>query len=137
MFSRGSGFQIYGGNFYHVHSGDVNLHTHQHLMIPDRTLRINILHRAAALEALYDSAESFPQPKCHPDTRTEILDSLYSWAIGSNTAPSIFWLYGPAGAGKSAIMQTLCQRLTDGGRLGGSFFFKRATPLAVTQKCYS
>ncbi|KAJ6609940.1 hypothetical protein B0H10DRAFT_1746760, partial [Mycena sp. CBHHK59/15] len=27
--------------------------------------------------------------------------------------------------GKSAIMQTLCQRLQKGGRLGGSFFFKR------------
>jgi hypothetical protein len=86
---------------------------------------INILHRTAALEALYDSAESFPQPKCHPDTRTEILDGLYIWAIGSDPAPSIFWLYGPAGAGKSAIMQTLCRRLTDGGCLGGSFFFKR------------
>ncbi|KAJ7679791.1 hypothetical protein B0H14DRAFT_2173500, partial [Mycena olivaceomarginata] len=37
----------------------------------------------------------------------------------------ICWLYGPAGAGKSAIMQTLCQRLEECGRLGGSFFFKR------------
>ncbi|KAJ7699796.1 hypothetical protein B0H14DRAFT_2417482, partial [Mycena olivaceomarginata] len=75
--------------------------------------------------ALYDSAESFPQPRCHPETRTEMLDALYSWAIGSDPAPSIFWLHGPAGAGKSAIMQTLCRRLTDSGRLGGSFFFKR------------
>ncbi|KAJ7630138.1 hypothetical protein B0H17DRAFT_1283822, partial [Mycena rosella] len=32
---------------------------------------IHILHRAVALEALYDSAESFPQPRCHPETRTE------------------------------------------------------------------
>ncbi|KAJ7323612.1 hypothetical protein DFH08DRAFT_887484 [Mycena albidolilacea] len=86
---------------------------------------INILYRAAALEALYDSAESFPQPKCHPDTRTEILDDLYNWAIGGDPAPSICWLYGPAGAGKSAIMQTLCRRLQAGGHLGGSFFFKR------------
>jgi hypothetical protein len=29
---------------------------------------MNILHRAVALEALYDSADSFPQPKCHPET---------------------------------------------------------------------
>jgi hypothetical protein len=35
------------------------------------------------------------------------------------------WLHGPAGAGKSATMQTLCQRLQDEGRLGGTFFFKR------------
>ncbi|KAJ7895880.1 NACHT domain-containing protein [Mycena olivaceomarginata] len=37
----------------------------------------------------------------------------------------ICWLHGPAGAGKSAIMQSLCQRLQDAGRLGGAFFFKR------------
>ncbi|KAJ7351476.1 hypothetical protein DFH08DRAFT_694499 [Mycena albidolilacea] len=87
---------------------------------------MDILHRAAALEALYDSAESFPQPKCHPETRAEILDDLYTWAVGQDFTSSIFWLYGPAGAGKSAIMQTLCRRLDHSRRLGGSFFFKRA-----------
>ncbi|KAJ7280605.1 hypothetical protein C8J57DRAFT_1124191, partial [Mycena rebaudengoi] len=86
---------------------------------------IHILHRAVALEALYDSAESFPQPRCHPDTRTEMLEDLYNWAITDNSGRSIRWLHGPAGAGKSAIMQSLCQRLQDAGRLGGSFFFKR------------
>ncbi|KAJ7855194.1 hypothetical protein B0H14DRAFT_3449218 [Mycena olivaceomarginata] len=88
---------------------------------------MDVLHRAVALEALYDSADSFPQPRCHPETRTKILDNLYKWAVQnySRSACSIRWLYGPAGAGKSAIMQTLCQRLQDDGRLGGSFFFKR------------
>ncbi|KAJ6555343.1 hypothetical protein DFH09DRAFT_1037964 [Mycena vulgaris] len=86
---------------------------------------IQILHRAVALEALYDSAESFPQPRCHPDTRTQLLDDLYSLAIAENSDRSIFWLRGPAGAGKSAIMQSLCERLQDTGRLGGSFFFKK------------
>jgi hypothetical protein len=33
-------------------------------------------------------------------------------------------LYGPAGAGKSAIAQSLCQKLEGEGRLGGAFFFK-------------
>lgn len=91
---------------------------------------MDILHRAVALEALYDSADSFPQPRCHPETRTKILDDLYKWAVQSNSrsACSMCWLHGPAGAGKSAIMQTLCQRLQDDGRLGGSFFFKRDHP---------
>ncbi|KAJ6548783.1 hypothetical protein B0H19DRAFT_193873 [Mycena capillaripes] len=103
----------------HIIAQNVN-HIHRH-----GETGINILHHAAALEALYDSAESFPQPKCHPETRTETLSYLYNWAIGSDPAFSMFWLYGPAGAGKSAIVQTLCRRLKDGGRLGGSFFFKR------------
>ncbi|KAJ7855871.1 hypothetical protein B0H14DRAFT_2353093, partial [Mycena olivaceomarginata] len=80
--------------------------------------------------ALYDSADSFPQPRCHPQTRTEMLNSLYNWVIKDHNnyiylCQSICWLHGPAGAGKSAIMQTLCQRLQDAGRLGGAFFFKR------------
>ncbi|KAJ7801430.1 hypothetical protein B0H14DRAFT_2181645, partial [Mycena olivaceomarginata] len=37
----------------------------------------------------------------------------------------ILWLYGPAGSGKSAVAQSLCQRLEGEGRLGGSFFFQR------------
>ncbi|KAJ7861497.1 hypothetical protein B0H13DRAFT_2568072, partial [Mycena leptocephala] len=87
---------------------------------------IDILHHVVALEALYNSAASFPQPKCHPKTRAAILDDLYSWAIASESASSICWLYGPAGAGKSAIMQTLCRRLDRSDRLAGSYFFKRS-----------
>ncbi|KAJ7450428.1 hypothetical protein FB451DRAFT_993344, partial [Mycena latifolia] len=86
---------------------------------------IQILHHAVALEALYDSAESFPQPRCHPETRIEILDDLYNWAVDDGHSYPICWLHGPAGAGKSAVMQTLCQRLHDSDRRGGSFFFKR------------
>ncbi|KAJ7747564.1 hypothetical protein B0H16DRAFT_1268590, partial [Mycena metata] len=86
------------------------------------------LHRAAALEALYDSADSYPQPRCHPQTRTKMLDSLYNWCTKDNTEHPICWLYGPAGAGKSAIMQTLSRQLKDTGHLGGAFFFKRHHP---------
>ncbi|KAJ7902209.1 hypothetical protein B0H13DRAFT_1621612 [Mycena leptocephala] len=86
---------------------------------------IHILHRAVALDALYNSAESFPQPRCHPETRKAMLDSLYNWAIIDTSTRSIRWLHGPAGAGKSAIMQSLCHRLQQADRLGGSFFFKR------------
>jgi hypothetical protein len=86
---------------------------------------INILHRHVALEALYDSADSFPQPRCHPETRTEMLDNLFKWATRGNSFRPICWLHGPAGAGKSAIMQTLCRKLQDAGYLGGTFFFKR------------
>ncbi|KAJ6491050.1 hypothetical protein C8R45DRAFT_825970 [Mycena sanguinolenta] len=78
-----------------------------------------------ALEALHNSAGTFPHPKCHPETRTELLEKLCCWATEPHSDCSIQWLHGPAGAGKSAVMQTLCQRLQDTGQLGGSFFFKR------------
>ncbi|KAJ7026094.1 hypothetical protein C8F04DRAFT_120660 [Mycena alexandri] len=108
-----SGAHITAGNVNHYWSGEAG---------------INILHRAAALEALHDSADSFPQPKCHPETRTEMLNNLYNWCTEDDTEHPICWLHGPAGAGKSAIMQTLSRQLQDAGRLGGAFFFKRHHP---------
>ncbi|KAJ7204765.1 hypothetical protein GGX14DRAFT_522974 [Mycena pura] len=98
-----------------------------------RETGIHILHRAIALEALHDSADSYPQPRCHPETRSKMLDKLWNWAIKSEWSEKIettkalpvLWLHGPAGAGKSAIMRTFAERLADAGRLGGSFFFKR------------
>ncbi|KAJ7872841.1 hypothetical protein B0H14DRAFT_2344574 [Mycena olivaceomarginata] len=90
-----------------------------------REAGIHILHRAVALEALHNAAESFPQPKCHPETRTELLNTLYNWVIDPNPHHPIHWLHSPAGTGKSAVMQTICQRLQEDGLLGGSFFFKR------------
>ncbi|KAF5352247.1 hypothetical protein D9757_012507 [Collybiopsis confluens] len=40
----------------------------------------------------------------------------------------IRWLYGPAGAGKSAIAQTFAEMCTRNGTLAGSFFFWRDDP---------
>ncbi|KAJ7784266.1 hypothetical protein B0H16DRAFT_1491870 [Mycena metata] len=57
-----------------------------------------------------------------------MLNKLYNWCTNGNTEHPICWLHGPAGAGKSAIMQTLSRRLQDAGRLGGAFFFKRHHP---------
>jgi hypothetical protein len=52
-----------GGTFFsanNVNTADI-IHNHRH-----GETGIHILHRAVVLEALYDSADSFPQPKCHP-----------------------------------------------------------------------
>jgi Cdc6-like AAA superfamily ATPase len=54
-------------------------------------------------------------------------DEDISSSSDNNSSP-ILWLHGPAGAGKSAIAQTLCQKLEEEGRLGASFFFKREHP---------
>ncbi|KAJ6551263.1 hypothetical protein B0H19DRAFT_1236482 [Mycena capillaripes] len=110
---------------------------------------LNILYRAAAGDATHDSEDRFPQPRCHPKTRTKMLDALWDWTCGiepkkdwnwenceweytssssDNNSHPILWLHGPTGAGKSAIAQSLCQRLEGEGRLGASFFFKRGHP---------
>ncbi|KAF7372990.1 putative nwd2 protein [Mycena sanguinolenta] len=89
---------------------------------------IDILHRSVALEAIHDSTDSFLEPKCHPETRTQMLKDLSDWAVETRPKTTILWLYGPAGAGKSAIMRTLATRLDEDRRLGACFFFKRGHP---------
>ncbi|KAJ7917813.1 hypothetical protein B0H13DRAFT_2440312, partial [Mycena leptocephala] len=86
---------------------------------------LETLHRAAAGGAFHNSAERYPQPRCHPETRTQILDSLWSWSSEKNPSSTVLWLHGPAGSGKSAIAQSFCENLEAGDRLGASFFFKR------------
>ncbi|KAF7347052.1 putative nwd2 protein [Mycena venus] len=128
-----NGGTFIGGNVNNIQHGVMGLH---------------ILHSVIAADAFHDSAERYPQPRCHPKTRTKLLDILRNWACGiepstnwtyhlddedrepptsqdNKSSSGILWLYGPAGAGKSAVAQSLCQELKKEGRLGGSFFFKR------------
>ncbi|KAF8193822.1 hypothetical protein K438DRAFT_1505217, partial [Mycena galopus ATCC 62051] len=81
---------------------------------------LHILHHASAGDAFHDLAERYPQPMCHPEMWTRLLNDLWSWAPHSS---KILWLHGPAGSGKSTVVQTFCQKLEDRAQLGGSFFF--------------
>ncbi|KAF7377533.1 NACHT domain-containing protein [Mycena sanguinolenta] len=89
---------------------------------------LHILRHAAASDAFHDSAERYPQPKCHAETRTQILEDLWLWSSEVNASNMTLWLQGPAGAGKSAIAQSFCQKLEAHYYLGASFFFKRGHP---------
>ena len=82
-----------------------------------------MLHQASAMGATHDSDERYPPPKCHPETRKAVLDTILKWADGRNSG--ILSLYGPAGAGKSAIAQTIAEYCAKERRLGASFFFSR------------
>ncbi|KAJ7090119.1 hypothetical protein C8R44DRAFT_564815, partial [Mycena epipterygia] len=79
-------------------------------------------------DASHDAGDRYPQPWCHPETRTKILTDFFDWSSSDDTKSRLLWLYGPAGAGKSAIAQSFCQNLAAEQRLGGSFFFKRGHP---------
>ncbi|KAJ7117041.1 hypothetical protein C8R44DRAFT_983337 [Mycena epipterygia] len=89
---------------------------------------IDILYRYVVMEALHDSGERFPEPACHPGTRTEILEELRSWSTDINPDSTILWLHGSAGMGKSAIAQMFAGHCQQEGRLGASFFFRRGHP---------
>jgi hypothetical protein len=89
---------------------------------------MNILSRSVVKEALHDSGERFPDPACHPRTRTAILDELRAWSIETTPESAILWLHGSAGVGKSAVAQMFAGDCQKRCRLGASFFFRRGHP---------
>ncbi len=81
-----------------------------------------------ALGALLDAKERFDPPRCAPETREAIIKDIIAWVEeNEQSASSILWLYGPAGAGKSAIAQTIAQNCKENGLLIASHFFSRTS----------
>jgi len=85
------------------------------------------LFQASAKDAAYDSLGRYPPSKCHPGTRVDIIETVEGW-ITSTAGPGVFWLHGPAGSGKSAIAQTICESSAERNQLLASFFFMRGSP---------
>src|SRR5688572_30528927 len=78
-----------------------------------------------APSALYDAAQVQDAARCHPGTRKAILRRFEDRVSSSAVKKPLTWLHGSAGAGKSAIMRTLCERLAAKNQLLASFFFFR------------
>ncbi|KIJ48100.1 hypothetical protein M422DRAFT_28571, partial [Sphaerobolus stellatus SS14] len=60
---------------------------------------------------------------CQPGTRERILTKIKEWI--AEEGPPVLWLYGPAGAGKSTIAQTIAEQCHDRKNLAFSYFFSR------------
>jgi hypothetical protein len=52
------------------------------------------------------------------------LKDIHDWLRSLDTPP-IYWLTGSAGTGKSCISYTVCERYSEDGSLGATFFFSR------------
>ena len=140
MFSHSRNLLITGG-VYNSHgakpSGKSLSHTtdHQIHTIDHVYAGMDLLLEASAPGAFHDSGERFDPPKCHPRTRTHILTKIMNWIVGEvEWDELIMWLYGPAGAGKSAISQTIAEQCHASGLLLASFFFSKTDPKRNTEK---
>jgi len=58
----------------------------------------------------------------------EILGKIEEWIQAETCVTKLLWLHGPAGAGKSAIAQTVAETCAERGQLAASFFFSRSSP---------
>jgi hypothetical protein len=76
--------------------------------------------------AEFDSSVRDPPPRCHPGTRVEVMSDAQNWLNQTDTRKEKFlWLYGPAGVGKSAIIQSVAEEDADKKCLGATLFFSR------------
>lgn len=61
---------------------------------------------------------------CLPNTRVELLNTIYEWADGDREQ-HIFWLSGLAGTGKTTVARSVALSYRAKQHLGASFFFSR------------
>ncbi|KAF5316188.1 hypothetical protein D9619_006085 [Psilocybe cf. subviscida] len=90
---------------------------------------IRLLVARVVKGAMHNSGERFDAPTCHEETRIALQEDLLGWAdeLVNDLNNLVTWLYGPAGSGKSAIAQTVAQKLHARGQLAASFFFSRTS----------
>ncbi|KAF5376275.1 hypothetical protein D9615_008484 [Tricholomella constricta] len=126
-FKNARNTHIYDSSFTEVHGDFHSYSSGGSLSINQGETGLQTLFQATSPGAAYDSQERYPPPKCHPGTRQAILDALESWITNESERGegSVMWLHGPAGAGKSAVAQTISESCAKRGELAASFFFSR------------
>lgn len=76
-----------------------------------------------------EKKEALRRAVCTRGTRERLLNNIFTWAKGSSSE-TIYWLFGPAGSGKTTIAYTIARRFElaipeDTIVLGGNFFSSR------------
>ncbi|KAF7761253.1 hypothetical protein Agabi119p4_10662 [Agaricus bisporus var. burnettii] len=75
--------------------------------------------------AAHDSSPREPPPRCHPGTRVKLIARITAWFENQASLELLLWITGPAGVGKSAIVQTFAEYLAKCKLLGASVFISR------------
>ncbi|ESK83077.1 hypothetical protein Moror_16922 [Moniliophthora roreri MCA 2997] len=116
--SNARGFSVGGGinNVVHGNQSTINY-------FGDSTDKYTeVLATRVTVNAFHNSEQHYSPPNCHPGMCTEVLVKLSKWIEGNSQSTKIYWVYGPAGVGKSVIAQALAEKYAS-NQLVGSFFF--------------
>jgi hypothetical protein len=81
-----------------------------------------MLDRLRAVTAAFVKSDTGPQG-CLPGTREKLLNEIMDWF--ADDGPSVYWLRGLAGTGKTTIARSVADLAEQQGLLGASFFFSR------------
>ncbi|KAF9475080.1 hypothetical protein BDN70DRAFT_884139 [Pholiota conissans] len=133
MFNSNTGrVRIQGGSFTSI-LGDVHYYGRldelERMSVKGKQKALDLLRQHITPGAFHDSDERYDPPKCHPHTRQAVLRKILNWLNDPTYCQSFLWLHGPAGAGKSAIAQTIAEICHEAGCLGACFFFCRTALL--------
>jgi len=133
MFSHSTNNNIHGGTFQVYHHGATvgmsDVDNNDRISDGCHIGGFEHLQKAVASSAFHNSGDTVDQPKCHPNTRTAVINKIMDWILGLGVDDQnavILWMYGPAGAGKSAIAHEIAQRCDLEKLLLASFFFSRS-----------
>lgn len=83
------------------------------------------LHVHAMEDAELHSVGRWPQPRCHPGTRVDIIERIHTWLTDEDRDQNMMWLSGPAGVGKTAVTQTIGELAEELGIFGAAVFFSK------------
>ena len=82
-------------------------------------------------------------PRCHAKTRVAVLEKINDWVeLLIEPEALVMWLYGAAGAGKSAIARTIAEHLLGRWQLPATFFSRadssrNHTKSVIATLCYN
>ncbi|KAF5324388.1 hypothetical protein D9619_011372 [Psilocybe cf. subviscida] len=94
----------------------------------DNQPSLDALYKRVAPYAILNAGGRADDVRCHPGTREIVIGRIEQWrrqASDGVTANRMFWLKGPAGAGKTAIVQTVAESWKWSGIHAANFFFFR------------
>jgi hypothetical protein len=63
--------------------------------------------------AEFDSSARDPPPRCHPGTRLSIIQRCQDFILQCHDEEKLRWVVGPAGVGKSAVLQMVTETAPD------------------------
>ncbi|KAF5309471.1 hypothetical protein D9619_012441 [Psilocybe cf. subviscida] len=87
---------------------------------------LDALYKRVAPHAILNAGGRADEVRCHPGTREEVIGRIEKWRDAQDSrTPPLFWLSGPAGAGKTAIVQTIAERCNATKVPQANFFFFR------------
>ncbi|RXW15169.1 hypothetical protein EST38_g10686 [Candolleomyces aberdarensis] len=122
MFRSAQNFRVDNSQF---HSSQ---HVHNHNTQDNRIDGWKMLLQNVASNALHDSRARFDAPKCDEDTRVEVTKEIVDWIQDCEAPQRLLCMTGAAGAGKSALQQTIAGKCSDSNTLGSAFFFSAGDP---------